>query len=895
MTNDTDRTGWHALGSEEVLARLHSNAEGLRSADAAARLEREGANALEADEGDSPLHLLLHQVNNPLIYLLIAAAAVSLLTGHMTDAAVIAGVVVLNTVLGFVQEWRAEGALAALRRMSAPKAHVVRDGHTREIDASEIVPGDILALESGARVPADAYLLRSDELKVDESALTGESEPVSKRPGQSAHDAPVADRFNMVWMSTAVTAGRGRAIAVATGMQTEMGTIAGQMRGIDRGKTPLQQRLDTLGMWIGAGSVALAGVVFVLGMLRGYGWLEMLLFAVAVAVSAIPEGLPAVINVTLALGVRRMADRHAIVRRLPAVETLGSTTVICSDKTGTITRNQMTVVRLHAAGHGCVVTGEGYAPDGDIRTEDGAPLDPLPDPVALVLRLGALSNNANLVNEDGAWRVEGNPSEGALLVAAAKAGLVRRDLDKTFVRRAELPFSSDAKYMATLHDNGDGGRVLYVKGAPERILSFCSHYLTGDGPAPLDDDARARIDATAQQFAGDALRVMAGACKEFHGDGIDRAEAETGLTFVGLWGIIDPPRDESAAAVAAARDAGIKTVMITGDHATTAMAIARRVGISDKTEAISGSEVDGLEGPALAARVLEVRTLARVSPSHKLRVMHALKEHGEVVAMTGDGVNDAPALKGADIGVAMGITGTEVAKEAADMVLTDDNFATIVHAVEEGRVIYSNLQRVIFFLLATNLGEILTLTGALIVGLELPLTAAMILWVNLVTDGACTIPLGVEPRHANVLKHPPRQPGASILDRGALARMTVLTLVMAVGTLGLFWYEIRTGTIAHAQTIAFTTLAAFQWWQALNARSRSESIFRVGLLGNRWLLAGLAAAVVLQIGVVHTALGQQLFGTVSLTAFDWLLIVLVSSSIWVVDETRKLLGWFREP
>jgi Ca2+-transporting ATPase len=896
MAEKNGNVQWYALTTDEVLAELDATIEGLADEDASKRLDQAGPNSLEAEEGSGPLQLLIRQVHNPLIYLLGAAAVLSLVAGHATDAAVIAGVVVLNTLLGFVQEWRAEGALAALREMSAPKAFVMRGGHSREIDAQDIVPGDVLALESGARVAADAYVLKSDELKVDESALTGESEPVSKVTGQLEKDTPVADRSNMVWMSTAVTGGRGQAVVVATGMQTEMGTIAGTMRGIERGKTPLQKRLDKLGMWIGIGSVALAGVVFALGMMRGYELVEMLLFAVAVAVSAIPEGLPAVINVTLALGVRRMADRHAIVRRLPAVETLGSTTVICSDKTGTITRNQMTVVRLYAGGHTYEVTGEGYAPEGEIKETEGAPLKDVPDDLSLLLRLGALSNNARLVQEEGHWQVEGNPSEGALLAAAAKAGITREDLDKKFARRHELPFSSELKYMATLHDAGDGeGKVVYVKGAPERVLGFCTHHLTEDGRVALGDEARMQIEEISDRFASDALRVMAGAYKDASGEQVGREEVESGLTFVGLWGIIDPPREESVEAVAAARDAGIKIVMITGDHATTAMAIAQRVGISDKGEAISGTEVDRLSQSDLAARVLDVRTLARVSPGHKLKVMEAFKASGEVVAMTGDGVNDAPALKGADIGVAMGVTGTEVAKEAADMVLTDDNFATIVHAVEEGRVIYSNLQRVVFFLLATNLGEILTLAGALMIGLELPLTAAMILWVNLVTDGACTIPLGVEPRHANVLRHPPRAPDASILDRGTVTRMVMLTPLMAIGTLGLFWYELQNGSIAHAQTIAFTTLAAFQWWQALNARSRSESVFRVGLFSNRWLLMGLGTAALLQLGVVHTPLGQRLFGTVSLTAVDWLLILVVSSSVWVVDEVRKALGLLSEP
>ncbi len=845
---------------------------------------------LEADEGVPVWKLLLRQINNPLIYLLLAATVVSAAVGHFVDAGVIAGVVVLNALLGFVQEWRAEGALAALRQMSAPRARVRRDGDDVELDAAEVVPGDILLLETGDRVAADARFMAGEALRVDESALTGESNPVKKNSGQLKADLPLGDRANMVWMSTNVTGGRGEAVVVATGMNTEMGEIAGEVRGTRREKTPLQIRMQKLGLLLGTTGIALAVAIFGLGLLRGYELIEMVLFAVAVSVSAIPEGLPAVISVTLALGVRRMADRHAIIRRLPAVETLGSTTVICSDKTGTITENQMTVRKLWAVNAVFDVTGEGYRPEGEIRREGGA-LEEIPESLQRLLRIGVLANNAHVRQNDGGdWIAEGNPSEAALLVVGRKAGIDRDEVHGENERLAEIPFSSDRKYMATLHPWKDGASAIaMVKGASDRLLQFCSHLLVDGERRPLDDDMRARIERVDEELAGEALRVMAGAYKEVS-DGKPRLEpedVETELTLAGLWGMMDPPRKESADAVEAARQAGIHTVLITGDHAATAQAVARMVGIADDGKALDGPAIDELETNELAEAALENGVFARVSPAHKLKIMKALKERGEIVAMTGDGVNDAPALKGADIGVAMGQAGTEVAKEAADMVLTDDNFATIISAVEEGRVIYNNLRGVIFFLLCANAGEISILVAALLLGLELPLSATMILWVNLVTAGACTIPLGVEPAHEDVLKDRPRDPNQRILDYTMLRRMGLLTPFMAVGTLALFWLRTETASLAQARTVAFTSMVAFEWFQALNARSERLSVFQIGLLSNRWLLLGIGVAVVLQVLVVSTPVGTFLFHTEPLPWFDWLLIVLVSSTIWVADEVFK--------
>ena len=883
---------WHAVETDEAVERMESTAEGLSSEKATQRLETFGLNTLEAEETAGPMKLLIRQVHNPLIYLLVGASVLSLTIGKHIDASVIAGVIVLNSLLGFFQEWRAEGALAALRRMASLHAHILRDGKPVEVETSQVVPGDILLLETGDRVSADARLLSAEELQVDESALTGESQPVAKQPKMLDESIAVPDRRNMIWMSTNVTGGRGRAVVVHTGMQTQIGQIAGDVRSTLREKTPLQKRMHTLGITLGAVGIGLALLVLALEILRGYEITEAIMFAVAIAVSAIPEGLPAVISVTLALGVRRMADRNAIIRHMPAVETLGSTTVICSDKTGTLTKNQMTVRKLWADGKTFELTGEGYEPKGQLKDEEGRAIEQLPDALKMLLQTGVLNNNARIHEKEGRWQADGNPSEAALLTAAHKTGLEPQALQKDNERLSEIPFSSERKYMATLHLQSEGKRMrVYVKGAADRLLGFCTHMIKNGDVVTLDDEQKQAVTQAIDDFAEHALRVMAGAYVEFDvgKDKIAPEDVESGLTLAGLWAMMDPPREESVQAVRQAKEAGIHPVMITGDHAATALAIAKQVGIPGDGNALTGSDIEAMDKPALAEAALRSGVFARVSPAHKLKIMEALREQGQVVAMTGDGVNDAPALKGADIGVAMGQSGTEVAKEAADMILTDDNFATIVHAIEEGRVIFSNLRRVVYFLVTTNIGEILTMIAALLIGLDLPLTAVMILWVNLVTDGACTIPLGVEPKHWDVLKLPPRDPRESLLTGYLIRRIALLTPLMATGTLLMFHWA-RPDGLEYARTVAFTTLAAFQWFQAFNARSHYQSIFSIGVFSNKWLLAGVVTAILLQVAVVHTAVGQTLFGTTTLSAADWLRIVLVAGTIWVADEILKLLG-----
>jgi Ca2+-transporting ATPase len=868
---------WHALAAAAALARLESGPGGLSPDEARARAERFGPNALAAERRESIVSLAFRHLANPVIYVLFAAVAVSLFTRNYVDAAAIAVVILLNTALGVAQEWRAEQALAALAELAAPRARVRRGGATVTVPAAAVVPGDLLELETGDRVAADGRLLEADELLADESALTGESEPAAKHAGEMPAATGLADRGNMVWMSTVVTGGRARALVTATGMSTAVGSIAEQMRSTRRPATPLQRRINRLGTILGALAVGLGAALFGLGLLRGYVPMEMLLFAVAAAVSSVPAGLPAAVSVTLALGVRRMAGHNAIVRRLPAVETLGSTTVICTDKTGTLTRNEMAVTRVWAGGDDLA------APVGD------------PAPAASgLLEAGALANNARRSGPT----IEGSATEAAILRFSLDSGIDPDALARDNPRLAELPFSSARKWMAVLVRAGERGRRVYLKGAPERVLARCSHYAGADGrPAEVDDDFHWAVQDAAEHFAADALRVVAAACRDLPAAGPDALvedELDGGFTFLGLWGMVDPPRPEAAAAVRSAQGAGISVLMVTGDHAATAAAVAREVGIAgrDAGPPLTGQEIDDLPGPELADRVTRARVCARVSPAHKLAILNALSGRGEVVAMTGDGVNDAPALKAADIGIAMG-SGTEVAREAADMVLTDNNFATIVRAVEQGRVIYHNIRRVVTYLMATNFGEMLAFTACIIAGLDKPLTPVMVLWVNLVTDGACTIPLGIEPGHGDVLGEPPRPPRERLVSGAMARRIALLALVMAAGTVLQFALDRQSRPLAHARTIAFTTLAAFQWFQALAMRSDRRSVFARGLASNRWLLLGIAIAVVLQVLVIHTPVGPLVFGTVPLSLVDWLRIVALASSILLADEARKLIGRLR--
>ena len=882
---------WYAFECSEVLEQLESSRSGLSEQSARDRRGRYGRNVLEEREGVSPIKIILKQLKSPLIYLLVGAGLVSLIPGHYIDAAVIAAVIILNTILGFIQEYRAEQALDSLRKIASPNARILRDENVTVVEAAEVVPGDILVLETGDRIAADARIISSEDLEVDESILTGESEPVFKHTDPVEEKTALGDRKNMVWTSTSVVGGRGRAVITATGMKSKLGEIAGDVQTTVSGQTPLQKRMSRLSTILGIAGLSFAGVVFGIGLLTGYELFEMALFSVAVAVSVIPEGLPAVISVTLALGVQRMARRNAVIRSLPAVETLGSTTVICSDKTGTITRNEMTVTHVWAGCRKWAVTGSGYLPEGDIVAEGREPSEDERKALKMLLSIGVYANNASFIREEEEHRFEGSPTEKAILVCSAKGAGGLESIDGRH-RMDEIPFSSKSKYMAALVDGGDSGRQVYLKGAPERVLDFCTHAFVEGERRELTEELRNEISGMNEEMASGALRVI-GAAMGSAGSAVESiglGDVESGLTFVGLWGMIDPPREKAVEAIRQADRAGIRTVMITGDHATTAAAIAHQAGIAPEgTRAVTGPELDEMSNEEIVRAAFESRVFARVSPSNKLQILDALRESGEIVAMTGDGVNDAPALKGADIGVAMGITGTEVSKSASDMILLDDDYATIVHAVEEGRVIFNNLQRVIYFLLATNFGEIITLAVCLIIGLPLPLTAVMILWINLVTDGACTVPLGVEPRHEDVLEQPPRDPFEPVLGKEILSRLGIISLVMAAGTVVLYMLELRVTSTEHARTIAFTTLAAFQWFQAFNARSSTRSILSVGLFSNRPLLIGLGTAVGLHLIVIYTGFGQSVFQTTPLRLLDWGIILAVAGSVLLIDELRKLV------
>ena len=886
---------WHSTVKDQVLQLLLTNAGGLDSNEAESRLRRYGENRIESEDRSSWLAILFRQMTDPMAYLLFAATAVSILVGHYIDAGFIFVVIVLQVVVGFAQEYRAEGALAALRRMAVPKAAVVRNGERHIIDSTCVVPGDILVLSAGDRVAADSRILISNELQVDESVLTGESVPVTKNDGIVKNKVPLAEQKNMCWMGTSVTTGSGEAVVVATGMATQLGEIAGEMMQREREQTPLQRRIHRLSQVMGVAGAALAAATFGLGLLRGYDTVGMLIFAAAVAVAAIPEGLPAAITICLALGVQRMAQQNSLIRRLPAVETLGSTTVICTDKTRTITTGEMTVVRIWSEGVEYNITGQGFIPKGEIRHIDtgrAVSLQSMPYGLKLLLEIGAVANNAELVKEDSHWNISGNPTDGAILVASYKAGLERSNLKPFQSKLNEIPFSSERRYMAVLHSDA-GHNTAYVKGAPEVVITSCSHLLLAGERVEMTDAMQKETMNVARSFARRGLRVLAGAYRELAGDvnKLSTTIVESNLTLAGLWGMIDPAREDAVQAVESAKRAGIHVVMLTGDNTVTASAIALDAGIINEfVEAISGSQVDEMSEEDIAKTAFTRPVFGRVSPRHKVKIEDSLKARGEIVAMTGDGVNDAPALKIAHIGIAMGEGGTEVAREAADMVLLDDNFATIVSAVEEGRVIFSNIRRVVSFLFTTNLGEILVLVAALLLAFPLPLTAVMVLWINLVTDTSSTIPLGVEPKHGNVLTKRPRPPDEPIVNSAVVARLAVLPAIIAAGTLGLFGYCLQTGNVQHARTVAFTTLALFEWLKAITSRSLDETVWAIGFFTNRWLLLGIGISVVLHLAVIYTVSGHYIFGTVPLSIADWSLIVPVASSVFVVNETFKRFG-----
>jgi Ca2+-transporting ATPase len=879
---------WYALTCEQAAALLEVDpAIGLDGSEAARRLARFGENRLAEAKPRAVWLKFLDQFRSLLVGVLLIAAALAWAIGDIKDAAVILLVVVFNAILGFSQEHRAERTLSALKNMLAARARVRRAGHMMDVDAALLVPGDVVLLEAGDRVPADGRLLAAHNLEVEEATLTGESHAVGKGVETLHASSPaLGDRLNMLYMNTVVTRGRAEMLVTATGMMTEMGQLAGLIAQAKEAPTPLQEQLDTLGKKLAAIASAVVACIFVLDYARGLPWAEAAMTAVALAVAAIPEGLPAVVTVTLAIGMWRMAQNRAILKKLAAVETLGCTTVICSDKTGTLTMNQMTARAAWVAGVRYRVSGEGYRPEGDISPQ------PLPEAAALPVSLRQFLLPMVLCTESRVQHGQliGDPTEGALWVLAQKGGLDPEYEQEERPRIAEIPFDAAHKFMVTFHHVGDVVEMA-IKGAPDVVLARASRWLTAEGESDLSQEIRDAILAENAFLAGQAMRVLAVArrsipARDFDPTGDLWAWADDWI-FLGLVGLIDPPRPEAVAAIALCRTAGIAVKMITGDHAVTAAAVARELGLPG--DVVSGTELDTMEDEQLARRIDTIGVFARVSPQHKVRIVRALKACGHVVAMTGDGVNDAPALKAADIGVAMGITGTAVTKEAATMVLTDDNFATIVRAVEEGRVIFENIVKFVRFQLSTNIGAILTVLVATLLGWPAPFSPAQLLWINIIMDGPPAMTLGIEPARQGIMQEKPRPQSAQILSLSRLGRLLLYGATMMAGTLWMFHQGLMQHGKDHALTLAFTTFVMFQLFNVFNARSEHESAFGSQFLTNGKLWLALGGVLALQIAVVHWAPAQSVFGTTDLSPADWFMAVLVASSVLLFDEARKYL------
>src|SRR5688500_13307025 len=893
VIEDKSSTSWHTLTVEQTLERLSSGPRGLTEDEATKRLQEHGPNELQARSHISPWSILLEQFKNVLIVILLLATALSAFLGHGVEAIAITVIVLFAVILGFIQEYRAERAIEALRKMAAPNATVIRDGREQRIPARDLVPGDLVLLATGDKVPADARLTEAVNLQTVEAPLTGESPPVETQSNPlPASPLPAADQRNMTCAGTAVTYGRGRELIVATGMATEFGKIARMLEEVDTANTPLQPTLDLIGKSLARAAFAVVFVIVILGLFRGQPFVEMLIFGVALAVAVVPEALPAVVTISLALGVKRMVRRNALIRRLPAVETLGSTSVICSDKTGTLTKDEMTVRRLYVDGYMRDVSGTGYEPTG-VFSMNGAGVS-ISTHVSMLLRAAALASDARVEQKNGAgtWEVKGDPTEGALVVVAAKAGLNKADLDSQFSRVSEIPFTAETKRMTTLHETPEG-IVAYSKGAPEVIVQSCTSQLTDAGAEPLDEARRADVLERARQMAGEALRVLAVAYKPRAAV----ADAENEMTLLGLAGMIDPPRPEAKSAVRRCEEAGIKVIMITGDHPLTAKAVADELGLSKDGRVVNGSELEAMDDAQLERAVESIEVCARVSPAHKLRVVTALQNRGQVVAMTGDGVNDAPALKKADIGIAMGITGTDVSKEAAAMTLTDDNFASIVAAVEEGRGIFSNIKKYLMYLLSSNIGEIGLMAGATLAGLPLPLSAVQILYVNLATDGLPALALAVDPPEQGLMQRPPRNPRTGIFTRPVVLLMLAGGVWSAMVNLGLFVWALNSGRpVAEAMTMTFVSLVLIQFFKAYNFRSDRHSVLRKPF-ANKWLNIAIVWELIMLALILYVPLLERVFGTFAITTTDWLVIIAAALTVSPVLELAKWMerrGWFGE-
>ena len=905
-------TTHHHLPAHEIVLLLETDvAKGLASGEAALRLERFGPNLLPKIRRHGPLIRFLLQFHHPLIYVLLVATAITASLGEWVDAGVIFGVVLVNAVVGFIQESRAEAALDALASMMKTEARVRRDGRTIRIPSEEIVPGDVVLLESGDKIPADLRLTRIRELRVDESALTGESVPVEKADQVLPPETVVGDRKNMAFSGTFVTYGQGTGVVVGTGTETELGRIHRLMGETTQLATPLTKKLASFSKVLTVAILGLAAITFMLGLWRGQPMTEIFMAAVALAVGAIPEGLPAAVTITLAIGVGRMARRNAIIRKLPAVETLGSTTVICSDKTGTLTKNEMTVQAILVGGRVFEVEGAGYEPVGEIRetlnvkgeTSSENP-SPLPPALRDVLAAGALCNDAQLVERDGRWTVTGDPTEGALVVAARKGSIDVDRLAGDCLRIDIIPFESERQFMATLHRPEVTGDVtIYLKGAVEKVIQLCDRMLEADGSEQSFDPQH--VLAHAEAFAERGLRVLAFASKSPAADTtmLTDRDVEGGLTFLGLQAMMDPPRPEAVAAVRACQSAGIAVKMITGDHALTARAIASQIGLDGGARqgdgtliAMTGQELAATPQDALAEAAERTAVFARVSPEQKLRLVEALQARDHIVAMTGDGVNDAPALKQANIGVAMGRGGTEVAKEAADMVLTDDNFASIEAAVEEGRCVFDNLTKFIVWTLPTNMGEGLVLLTAIAVGTVLPILPVQILWINMTTAVALGLMLAFEPKEPGIMQRPPRDPDQPILTGVLIERILLVSILMLAGAYGVFLWELeRTASVVAARTAAVNVFVMVELFYLFNCRSLERTMFHVGLFSNPWIWRGIAAMTGLQLLLTYSPSMNRLFHTAPIDGPAWGLILVVAVTVYVIveAETWLRLQWKR--
>ncbi|MFH2030464.1 MAG: cation-translocating P-type ATPase [Bacteroidota bacterium] len=888
---------WYNFDIPAIYKKLNSSNEGFTTDKADALLNTHGKNEIALEDKSSPWLLLFEQFKGLLILILIVAAIISAAIGETVEATAIIVIVILAGILGFIQEFRAGKAIESLRKMAAPQATVLRDGIKKVISASEIVPGDIIMLISGDKIPADARIIESSNLRIDEAPLTGESLPVEKHNNKiDSENVGIGDRTNMLFMGTSVSYGRATAIVIGTGLETEFGHIAKLLQSTESRKTPLQINLDQLGKKIGIFSIILAAAMSALGILRGYEVVEMFVWGVAVAVAVIPEALPAVVTISIALGVRRMVKKRALIRKLPAVETLGATSIICSDKTGTLTQDEMTIRKIYTDGKFFEVDGAGYIPRGAFSYQDEI-IKPLEnDYLKRLLELGTLCNDTHLNETEGSWGIIGDPTEGAVVVAAEKAGIDSEQLRKDFTRLNEIPFSSEAKRMSTVHEI-DGKIYAFSKGAPEIITNTSSHIDLNGSAVELTEETREKIFHSSNVMGRDALRVIAFSYKQIDDAAKFSTADEKDMVFLGLVGMIDPPRPEVKQAILTCEHAGIKPIMITGDHEVTAVAVAKELGILKEGNSLSGMELENLSDEEIDDAVLHTEVYARISPSHKLKIVSALMKKGYIVAMTGDGVNDAPALKRADIGIAMGIKGTDVSREAADMVLTDDNFASIVSAVEEGRSIFENIRKYLVYLLSGNLGTVIGMAIALIGGLPLPLWAVQILFINFLMDGLIAIALGVEPGEAGVMNKKPRKVEEGILNKQALGYISGIGILIGAVTTGIFiWaldnynYLSEEQSVEKAVTIFFATLIFARLFNGLNCRTFSQPTYKMALFGNKSLVYSTVISIALTYLVISFPIFHEPFHTTNLSGHEWSLVIAVSFLVYFFVEIYKIFA-----